>query len=131
MELTQGSFENHGCGLLRSTNSAITEGALGAFALQRTLGKYCSSYQGTLEALDKGICFLLWKYRPALVLACSAFKQKYCRHLGCFLCLLKTQVLLSLSSNSDSVCYGNELRRCADLGSLTVNKERPGPFLRT
>lgn len=29
MELTQGSFENHRCGLLRSTNSAITEGALG------------------------------------------------------------------------------------------------------
>lgn len=79
---------------------------------------------------------VLWKQWGEAAAATSAPVhsvrfQAHCRHLGCFLCLLKIQHLLSLSSNSDSVCHCNGRRRSADLGSLTVTVERLGPFLRT
>lgn len=102
----------------------------GLCALPRTLRKCCSSYLGTLEAVDKGGCFHFWEYCTTPALLCSTFKQKYCRHLGCFLRLWKMQVLLVLSISSDSACYHDELHRCAALGILTVTKEGQSPFLR-
>lgn len=80
--------------------------------------------------MDKGGCFHFGKYCTTPALLCSTFKQKYCRHFGCFLCLWKIQVLLILSISSYSAHYCDELRRRAAKGSLTVTEEGRGPFLR-